>query len=110
MNDSQSWKAELNRINEENSGLREELLELKLREKDHSAQVDILNKKIESMGKNCRIDMEVSEQKYVNEIDSLRRKLGTAETRLQYKMNESKQKDEFIKNSIVGRSRPEDVP
>ena len=43
-----------------------------------------------------------------NEIDSLKRRLSTSDTRLQYKISENKQKDEFIKSVIVGRSEPMD--
>ena len=54
--------------------------------------------------------MEVEHQKYINEIDSLKRKLHTTETRLDYKISENKQKDDFIKNTIIGRGKPSDVP
>ena len=45
------------------------------------------------MGRNCQIDLEVSEQKHLNEIESLRRKLKTTETRLECKARENRQKD-----------------
>lgn len=72
--------------------------------------MDILNKKVESLSKNCNIELDVERQKFRNEIESLQRKMSTVQTRLEYKINETKQKDDFIKNTIIGRSRPEDVP
>jgi len=45
-----------------------------------------------------------------NDVESLKRKLETSENKLKHKMKELKEKDSFITNSIVGRSRQEDVP
>lgn len=36
--------------------------------------------------------------------------MQTLESRLECKISENKQKDDFIKNTIVGRSKPSDVP
>jgi len=43
-----------------------------------------------------------------NEVDSLRRRLSTAETRLEYKIVECRKKDDFIKSTVVGRTNPLD--
>lgn len=41
-----------------------------------------MRKKVECSSKNFSIELEVEKQKLINEIDSLKRKLTTAETRL----------------------------
>jgi len=46
----------------------------------------------------------VERQKLINEIESVRRKLSTIEKRLEYKISECKQKDDFIKSFLIGRS------
>lgn len=84
-------------------------MDLKLKENNFNNSADILTKNIRVLEKNCKIEQEVEGQKLKNEIDSLKRKLETTESRLESKIKESKQKDSFIQNTIIGRSKQEDV-
>lgn len=45
-----------------------------------------------------------------NDVQSLQRKLEVCETKLAIKVKEVKDKDNFIKSTIIGRSKQEDVP
>lgn len=65
---------------------------------------------MKALEKNSKISLEVELQKLKNEKDSLNRKLETTNSRLESKIKECKQKDDFIKSTIIGRSKPEDVP
>ena len=97
-------------IREENDSLNEKVKQVKAAERENTSKIDLLSKQLACAEKNRGIDLEVAEQQRLNEVESLRRKMSTVEARLQCKIRENKQKDEFIKNNIIGKTQAQDVP